>query len=170
MAFWSDNTIEPLRKRSFLITIENVETSLEDDFSFLAKSTDKPTLETDVNEYRLINQIKKFPSIPRWNDITVKFIDTKDKSTSKIFYNLFFTKDKKPDEWNQTSGCPTAVSKKASTVTIIQYDSKGNEKSKWELIGAFVKSINFGDLDYSSDDLSEVEVVFAYDYAKITSS
>ena len=170
MAFWSDNSIEPLRKRSFLITIENDVANIVNDFSFLAKSTDKPTLETDVNEYRLINQIKKFPSIPRWNDITVKFIDTKDMSVSRTFYELFFPTDKFPDEWGQKAGCPSAISKRSSRVTIIQYDNDGNEKSTWELIGAFVKSINFGDLDYSSDDLSEVEVVFAYDYAKITSS
>ena len=63
MAFWSDNTIEPLRKRSFVITIENDAASIVDDFSFLAKSTDKPTLETDVNEYKLIELSELFLSL-----------------------------------------------------------------------------------------------------------
>ena len=78
MAFWSDNSITPLRKRSFTVSIP----AEAGGFEFLVKSANKPTVETDVNEYRLINQIVKFPTVPKWNDITIKYVDTDEKSTT----------------------------------------------------------------------------------------
>ena len=37
----------------------------------------------------------------------------------------------------------------------------------WTLKNAWIKSINFGQLDYSSDELITIEVVIAYDYCEI---
>lgn len=161
MAFWSDNSVEPLRKRSFKVIIGE-----DDSFSFLAKSVNKPTLETDVNEYRLINQIVKFPTVPRWNDITIKFVETKDSQLSDVLNNKFFD-GFTSDMWEENIGCPSAIKKgnSSATLTIEQYDADGEITSSWRLVGPFIKSINFGDNDYSSDDFVEVEVVIAYDYA-----
>ena len=162
MSFWSDNSVEPLRKRSFKVTILG-----DDTFTFLAKSVNKPTLETDVNEYRLINQIVKFPTVPRWNDITIKFIDTETEGISMFLENAFFANNSVPNGWQEKIGCPTALEKnpELSSLTIDQYNAAGENTSSWRLVGPFIKSINFGDNDYSSDDFVEVEVVIAYDYA-----
>jgi len=162
MAFWNSHSIEPLRKRSFTIVIPQIS-----GFEFLAKSVDKPTVETEVNEYRLINQIVKFPTVPRWNDITVKFVDTKQKNITKKLYKAFFKLTKKdPGFWDYPDGCPTAIKKNIDDIVEInQHDAEGNIVSTWELGGVILKSINFGDYDYSSDDFVEVEMVLAYDYA-----
>ena len=162
MSFWSTNTVKPLRKRSFIVSIGV-------DCEFVAKSVNKPTIETDINEYRLINQIVKFPSVPRWNDITIKYVDTKDKSVSYELYTQFVNSldGHFPDGWEETDGCPQAIKKMGEDVYIMQLDNDGKEDTKWILKGATIKSINFGDLDYSSDDFVEVEVVFSYDWAYI---
>ena len=162
MAFWSDNSVEPLRKRSFKVTI------LDDDaLSFVVKSVNKPTVETDVNEYRLINQIVKFPTVPRWNDITIKFIDTKTGELTTAIESAFYGGKAISSSWNENLGCPSAieVNEFSPSLTIAQYDADGTEITSWRLVKPFVKSINFGDNDYSSDDFVEVEVVIAYDYA-----
>jgi hypothetical protein len=39
---------------------------------------------------------------------------------------------------------------------------------QWTLANSWIKSINFGQLDYSSDELITIEVVIAYDFAKIS--
>ena len=72
MTFWTEPDFQPFRKHTFEVTIDGR-------FNFMAKTVNKPTLETDVNEYRLINQIVKFPTIPKWNDITIKYVDVKDQ-------------------------------------------------------------------------------------------
>ena len=167
MAFWSTNSVKPLRKRSFRVSIPDA----AQNFEFLVKSANKPTVETDVNEYRLINQIKKFPTVPKWNDITIKYVDTAEDSISKKLYEIFFDDIGQPEDWKDlTIGCPQALSKADIVVIITQYDAEGSEATQWELVGTFIKSINFGDLDYSSDDFVEVEVVMAYDYAQIIGS
>ncbi len=94
MAFWSSYNMEPLRKRSFTVQIDGT-----DGFSFLAKSVNKPTLETDVNEYRLINQVVKFPTVPKWNEITIKYVETADQGISKKLLKMMTPKQTINSGW-----------------------------------------------------------------------
>ena len=45
-------------------------------------------------------------------------------------------------------------------------DEEGNELESWTLKHAWIKSVDFSDLDYSSDEMSEVTVNFRYDWAQ----
>ena len=40
-----------------------------------------------------------------------------------------------------------------------------NKIEQWTLKGAFIASVNFNDLDFSSNDPADIEVTLAYDYA-----
>ena len=40
---------------------------------------------------------------------------------------------------------------------------------EWKLVGAWAKKLEFGSLDYTKDDLVEVSMTIAYDYAEYTS-
>ena len=48
---------------------------------------------------------------------------------------------------------------------IRQMDSNGKLLEKWTLKGAWAKSISFGSLEYSSDELVTIDITLAYDYA-----
>ena len=48
---------------------------------------------------------------------------------------------------------------------IQQLDSKGTIIEKWELHNSFIKSVQYGDLAYADDDLTEIQIVISYDYA-----
>jgi hypothetical protein len=50
---------------------------------------------------------------------------------------------------------------------IQQIDSEGTQIEKWTLINPWIKSIKFGDLDYSSDELVEISLTISYDSATI---
>ncbi len=162
MAFWNSHSIEPLKKRSFEVSIDG-----KSDFTFLAKSVDKPSVETDVNEYRNINQIVKFPTVPRWSDITIKYVDTKQNKISEKLLKMFAPKQSINNNWtaNAIEKRPKGKASKLSAMTIIQYDADASPVTTWKLKNPFIKSINFGDYDYSSDDFVEIEVVVAYDWA-----
>ena len=41
----------------------------------------------------------------------------------------------------------------------------GEELEKWTLKHAWIKEVTFGDLDYGSEDLTEVTIKFRYDWA-----
>lgn len=40
---------------------------------------------------------------------------------------------------------------------------------KWKLIGAFLSSLNFGELDWGSDEVVQPRITIAYDYAEYSS-
>jgi hypothetical protein len=52
-----------------------------------------------------------------------------------------------------------------SLLKIVQLNAEGNAVETWTLVNSFIKSTNFGQLDYSSDELVKLELVIVYDYA-----
>jgi hypothetical protein len=53
------------------------------------------------------------------------------------------------------------------TPTIQQIDADGNPIETWTLQNAFVTSLDFGQLDYSLDDLVVVSMTLQYDFAEL---
>ena len=51
---------------------------------------------------------------------------------------------------------------------IQQIDADANIIEQWDLTNAWVKEVNFGDLDYESDDINEITVKMRYDFAQKT--
>ena len=52
-------------------------------------------------------------------------------------------------------------------IIIEQLKSDGSKLRTWTLVNSFIRSVNYGDLDYSSDDLVSLEIVIGYDFCKI---
>ena len=48
---------------------------------------------------------------------------------------------------------------------ITKINGDGKVLDTWELINPFIKSIKYGDLDYSSEDLRTVDLTIRYDWA-----
>ena len=158
MTFWNLSAIEPVRKRSFLLQIGSEQ-------PFTIKSVTKPKFDVDQSEYQLINLSLKYPTIPKWQDVTFKMVDTVKEAEATKFYNKVFGEGNYLDY--DADHLPYNKFKNKDFV-ILQYDSAGtNILEQWTLVNPFIKSIDFGDGDYSSDDLNEITVVVAYDYATL---
>ena len=52
-------------------------------------------------------------------------------------------------------------------VVITQIDADGQALEKWTLYNGWISKVNYGSLDYSSDDLTEMEIEIVYDWAKL---
>jgi hypothetical protein len=154
MTFWSTN-IEPIRENKFIVRVGSGE-----DFHFLAKSVSKPTLETDINEYKLINQIVKFPGVPKWTDITITYVDTVKHKIYNELIGLMLPNNVSANEWTADS-----IEKNDIELVIEQYDADGRIIDTWKFKNPFITSINFGDNKYESDEFVEIEINVAYDYA-----
>ena len=163
MAFWSTNTFEPLRKFRFQVTFAG-------DTIWYAKSVTRPTFEVSVSEYQLINHKIKYPGIVTWNDVEIVIVDSVDEGRGKNYYGNLLNSGyvfggqtpegimKKPKHTNNNF----------TNVLIQQLRADGQPHETWELINPFIKSVNFGELDYSSDDLLEITITVAYDSATLT--
>ena len=53
-------------------------------------------------------------------------------------------------------------------VEILQIDDEGSVVETWTLKNAWIRDVQFGNNDYSSDDAQEVTIKFRYDWAEFT--
>jgi len=159
MAFWSANTLEPLRKFRFQIQFG----SGEGDIMWWAKSVTQPSLDVSMSEHQLINHKIKYPGIVTWNDIDITLVDIGEKG--KQFYKEL------TDYGYKFEGPKDGIIKeqfKGKVLNIQKLNAAGTTIETWNLINPFIKSIKYGDLDYSSDDLLEITITVAYDSATLT--
>jgi len=176
MTFWSDkqNIAQPLRPFRFRIQetgIDLTRPGSPDDggFWWWAKSATKPSFEISKDEYQMINHKFKFPGIATWKDVTIKIIDYQDDrdlrgpTKSFKFYDYLV-------ESGYSFGSVDGISKqKASTQFVLeQLDADGGVLERWTLINPFITSVEFSDLSYESEELSEVSITVAYDTAELT--
>ena len=189
MAFFNpaDSGFEPKRKFRFLVDFSGFSGGL----SIMATKCTKPSYElTGVTEHRVLNHTFKFPGIVKWNDIDVSFIDAHQPNIATKFWNALenagFVQPDLP------TALVTGITKQSAyytlgTVTIKQLNGGGIDvvpmqgdgpqgfiqqakyHEEWVLKNAFIKSVKWGDLDYSSDDIVNIDVGIVYDYAVLNS-
>ena len=57
------------------------------------------------------------------------------------------------------------------TITLNQYDSNPDGSNTpvetWQLHNPWITEVNFGSLDYSSDEMVEIELTIRYDWATL---
>ena len=163
MAFWKENRSDPSRKFRFKI----ISTGKEGAWWWV-KTVNKPSFEINTNEYLLLNHKFKYPGVLTWNDITITMVDPggKVKEINEYLTNHGYSSPTK----NKTAIHKKGYDGKEGKLIIQQLKSNGNVIEQWELFGSFIKSVQYGDLAYSDDDLVEVQMVISYDYAVLAGS
>ena len=151
---------EPLRKYRYLVDLNGIRTE--------CKSVQLPEFLTDINEYKLINHNIKIPGIGNWGDCILSFIAT-ETLLQKTFLRI---------PGYSSTGATLSKYRFSTPPRILIFDGGGAPINgppsptrivqTWTLHGAFVSSINFGDLAYESDDIIEVEMTISLDYASIS--
>ena len=68
-----------------------------------------------------------------------------------------------PDDFSSMSKAKASTA--VGRVSIVQVDANGDDTEVWTLVNPFLTNIDFGSLDYSSDELSEVSIELTYDWA-----
>ena len=157
-AFWNLKTLEPRRNFRFKLNDSKEQW-------WWAKTVDLPSFDISNNEYQLINHKFKYPGIVTWKPITITVADIGNKiqplisEIQNMGYN-FPDKTSTGLEKFYTGG-------KITGITIDMLNETGAAPTKtWTLYGAFITSVSFSRLDYSSDDILEITIEVAYDYAE----
>jgi hypothetical protein len=155
VAFWTESTLEPLRKYRFRV-------NLGDGELWWAKTVTQPSPEVSMGEYQLVNHKIKYPGIVTWNDIDIVLVDVGEKGIElykklgDVGYN--FASGGDGVEKEQYGG---------KLVVIEKINANGDIIEVWTLYNPFIKGIKNGDLDYSSDDLLDITLTLAYDSAHL---
>ena len=146
---------EPLRKNRWLMRFP-ADLGIQE---WWLKSAKRPTIkQTDVS-IDFLNSKTHVLGKYEWENIQVTFRDAIGPSTSQAIM-----------EWvrlgtESVTGRQGYAAGYKRDVELEMLDPNGVVVSKWILKNAFLTDVSFGDLDYSSDDLMEINATIVYDYA-----
>lgn len=133
-------------------------------YPYLVRSTSLPDsiVEEKIVNLQMIDY--KYPGIRQYNDWTVQLnVDTK----GEILFKLWQWQEK------MRSGVKlknNAFIDYAQTQQLFLIDGQGNVILTYKLVGAWPKNISQVTLDYSSNELTTVDVTFSYQYFDVLST
>jgi len=162
--------MEPKRAHRFVLQFD-----LDDNTTsqIYARKVSKPTFEIGQSEHKFLGQTYYFPGSITWSDVSCTLVNSATPDFDAILHVLlaaggYVDPDNVSNTGNVDDGSTLnkadAVSALGS-VLIYELDGEGSNLGKYELKNAWVKSISYGDLDYSSEDLLTVDITFRYDWA-----
>ena len=171
--FWNQAAADPKRKFRWTITFtgDNGES-----LQIAVKTVDKPKFEISNTPHKFINHTFYFPGRLEWKPINLTFVDLASsdggagEDVSKILDSLIRESYKLP-EGAGVEACTAGITKLASvnalgsSFIIQQLDGEGEAIEKWELRNSWISAIEYGSLDYASEDLVDMSVTVIYDYA-----
>jgi hypothetical protein len=143
---------EPKMKNRYVMEIDTIP-------SYLVKAANRPTIQFETIPLDHINVKRKLQGKGDWQDITITLYDPivpsaaqkvmdwirlgHESITGRRGYADFYKKD----------------------ITFYLLGPVGDKIEQWTLKGAFIQQANFGELDFSSNEVATIELTLAYDYA-----
>jgi len=179
--FWSDSTLEPKRKFRWVLNFGGVP-------QWIVKKVQKPTISVSEAEHTFLNYKFYYPGRVEFNEISITLADPVNPDATAIMENVLFASGYVPPSnflTAQTSGHPIAraggqdnklitIDKKNAVeavggkIYLQQINALGNPIEEWQLFNPWLKSVNFDELDYESDDLINLELTIRYDWATLS--
>ena len=168
--FWSSSTTEPKRKFRWILSISSLHGDIP---AWTIKKVTKPTFTVSEVKHSYINHSFYYPGRVEYNEVEFTLVDpvTPD-AANNILKMIDMSGYKLPDTEAHAAQTITKDSAVAAFggLTIDQISGgDGNEDvtsiESWTLKNCWIKEVNFGDLDYESDDIVEITVKVRYDYA-----
>tara|TARA_R110000751_G_scaffold206256_1_gene310319 strand:- start:1994 stop:2584 length:591 start_codon:yes stop_codon:yes gene_type:complete len=166
MAFWTDAQFEdPKRAYRFLVTIGRMPSGAQ----WYAKSCKKPEISISTVEHNFLNHRFYYPGRAEWSEVSVVLVDPVSPDAAINTAAIIRAGGYNPPSGPQDTA---TISKQASvaaigTVAIEQIDALGKPIETWTLWNPFVTGVTYGDLDYSSDEMTEITMTIRYDWAVI---
>jgi hypothetical protein len=169
-AFWNNAVIEPKRTHRFLVEffLPNGDTT-----QMFARSCSKPGYEVGQSEIKFLGQSYYYPGAVTWADVSVSFINPQDPDFDKQLQDLlslmgWVNPDAVAVDTSVANG--GTISKALAVgelgrILIKELDGDGTTIGHYVLNNAWIRSVSYGGLDYSSEELSTVDITFRYDWA-----
>jgi len=143
---------EPKMKNRYVMEIDSIP-------SYLVKAANRPTIQFETISLDHINVKRKLQGKADWQDLTITLYDPivpsaaqkvmdwirlgHESITGRRGYADFYKKD----------------------ITFYLLGPVGDKIEQWTLKGAFIQQANFGELDFSSNEVATIELTLSYDYA-----
>jgi hypothetical protein len=148
--FYTD--YEPKLQNRFVFDIDGIP-------AYIVKSANRPNVSSTRKEIDYINTKRYIAGKYAWETLDIVFQDPIVPSGAQ-----------KVNEWVRqhmefTTGTAGYATNYKKDITLNLLGPDGTKVEEWKLKGTFIQSVNFGTLDYASDDLTDITVTLSYDYA-----
>ena len=174
--FWQNPTLEPKRAYKFVLSIPGAGGQGGGGIpKFLVKKVSKPSFSVSESEHKFLNHTFYFPGKVTFNEVSFTIVDVigADDGTATVmalFKEMGYRLPQSPDAGQAAL---QTISKASSVdamkgVRIQQIASDGSIVDEWKLNNPWIKDVKFGDLDYDSEELLNVEVTLRYDNVNYT--
>jgi hypothetical protein len=160
--FWSSTTIDPKRTFRWVLVFDHIPT-------YVVTKVGKPSFTVKAVEHNYIAHTFKYPGRVTWADVKVTLVDpVYPDASAKIIKILQASGYAIPGTEIDAS---TSLTKKDSNLavgvpTIAQLDGAGQEIERWTLHNAWLSAATFGELSYETEEMINIELTFAYDWAE----
>ena len=163
--FWSNVNTDPKRRFRFILQAGNIPV-------WTVKTASKPRVSVGTVEHQFLNHTFKYPGRVTWDNITMTLVDPVDPDLAFTFLQKLrrsgYDYPTSPNVRSTINKADATGPQGISGVSIAQIDADGNEIEKWKLTNPFIVSIDFGGgLDYSAEEMNEISVEMAYDWAEL---
>lgn len=140
---------------------------------YLCKAINLPSIDQGEIVIDYINTDFKVKGKSRWQDVTLQIYDAVGSGPSgtnvaagpkEIHDWLLKHHDslQGKDDWAFPSG---GGYKRSATIKVLEPDGVTNAYH-WDLTGVFISAINFGSMDWATEDAVIAEITLKYDYAE----
>lgn len=153
-----DQGWEPKLQQRFIMSIVKPDQNLTVP-SYMVKAANRPTVNQEAVEIDHINMKRKFKGKTTWEDINITLYDPIVPSGAQAISDWF-------------RRCHEPLTGRDGYANFYKIDIEfkllgpvGDVVELWTLHGAFPTQINFGELDWSSAEMVNIQATIAYDYA-----
>ena len=169
--FWSDVTTEPKRAYRWILYLGGIP-------QWMCKKVAKPSFTVSETDHTYLNHKFYYPGRVEWNTVSLTLADPVAPDAAETMMKIIGASGYHLPN-NQIDAEKSTMSKQEAVgalgrVTIQQIGAgtvEGGDAApvigEWMLVNAWVKDVKFGELDYTSDDMVDVEIELRYDYAKL---
>ena len=165
--FWSDPTVEPKRSFRWYFEMTGRDSQLE---TYAIKTVKKPSFTVSEVPHQYVAHTFYYPGRITWNTVDVTFIDPINPDQSAVISNMVVAAGysvPKTEILSRTSFSKEKFVGAVGQPVISQIDADGTPIEKWTLNNAFFTNVDYGQLDYGTEELVINSVTIRYDFATL---
>ena len=144
------NRFEPKRQYRWVMAIEGID-------SFLVKNTARPQVQIGSTEIPFINSYRKVAGKLKFQSLSINLYDPIAPSGAQQVMEWIRT------HYESVSGRAGYADFYKRDIQLKMLDPVGTVIELWDIKGAFLTSVNFSSLDYSSDDIMMIDATIKFD-------
>ena len=144
------NKFEPKRGYRWILAIEGID-------SFLVTTAARPSFTIGASDIKYINSYRKIAGKLTFGNLSVKLHDPIAPSGAQQVMEWIRT------HYESVSGRAGYADFYKRDCQLKLLDPVGTVVELWDIKGAFIKTANFGNLDYSADEIMMIDLTLAFD-------